>query len=502
MNTRHKILNASEQSVAENDEAPDIRLRFDAGTIVLDGIGRDATNDSVPRAFHWDERIKRWRAPALAYRQVFAELIRKKIPHTDDARKYHEFDFIPKEIIELRPYQHAALAAWRVAGKRGVVVLPTGAGKTLVAEMAIAEVKRSALVVVPTLDLMNQWYDGLLARFNAQVGLIGGGYYEIGAITVTTYSSAFRQMERIGNQFGLLIFDECHHLPSDIYRYAAELSIAPFRLGLTATPERADEGHQLLAQLVGAIVYRLEAQQLVGEFLADYKLTRVAVELTPAERIAYERERKIYREFLQRERINFATLDGWSQFVMRSARSNDGRRAMLAYRESKRIALGTEAKLIALAEIFAAHPNERLIVFTAENDIVYRISREFLIPSITHETPIKERRMWLQHFNEGSVLALATSKVLNEGVNIPEASVAVVLSGSGSTREHIQRLGRILRPAPGKHAVLYEVVTRDSSEERTAERRNDARQFQTSPAAQDELHEGVFDFTDTEDVDI
>ena len=454
------------------------RLRFDAGTIVLDGPAREA--ERVPRAFRWDERVRRFRAPAHLYRQVFAELVREKVAHEDAARGYHEFDFAPKEEIAPRPYQQQAIEAWRAAGRRGVVVLPTGAGKTLVAEMAIADVRRSTLVVVPTLDLMNQWYDALLARFRAEVGLIGGGYYEVGAITVTTYSSAFRHMERIGNQFGLLVFDECHHLPSSIYRYAAELAIAPFRLGLTATPERADDNHNLLDQLVGACVFRREAQELAGGYLADYEVVRVPVELLAEERTAYERERRIYREFLVRENISFAQLDGWTRFVMRSARTPEGRRAMLAYRESKRISLGTETKLLALRRILADHPQERAIVFTAENDIVYRISREFLIPAITHETPIKERRFWIEAFNKGEVLALATSKVLNEGVNIPEASIAIVLSGSGSTREHIQRLGRILRPAPTgktKQAVLYEVVTTDTAEERTAERRNDARQF-------------------------
>src|SRR3712207_8885166 len=111
--------------------------------------------------------------------------------------------------------------------------------------MAIERVKRSTLVVVPTLDLMNQWYDLLLSSFEAEVGLIGGGFYEVGALTVTTYASAFRFMERLGAQFGLAVFDECHHLPSSVYRYAAEMSIAPFRPGLTATPQRADGADQL-----------------------------------------------------------------------------------------------------------------------------------------------------------------------------------------------------------------------------------------------------------------
>jgi superfamily II DNA or RNA helicase len=479
------VMNQSETvRKAHGTEAGEFCLRFDAGTLVLEGASREAY---APRAFRWDERIQRWRAPAHAYRQVFAELVRSGLPHRDEARGYYEFDFRLSEKIEARPYQQQAIEAWRTAGRRGVVVLPTGAGKTLVAEMAITDVRRSTLVVVPTLDLMNQWYDGLLARFDAEIGLIGGGYYEIGAITVTTYSSAFRHMERIGNRFGLLVFDECHHLPSDVYRYAAELAIAPFRLGLTATPERADEGERLLTELVGQTVFRREAQELAGEYLADYKLVRINVELTSGERADYERERKIYREFLTRERIDFSELDGWQQFIMRSARTSEGRRALLAYRESKRIALGTEAKLLALADILNRHPTERLIVFTAENDIVHRISELFLIPAVTHETPIKERREWLQAFNDGRVLALATSKVLNEGVNIPEASVAVVLSGSGSTREHIQRLGRILRPAPGKQAVLYEVVTSDTAEERISERRSNVRQFQAQRESRENL---------------
>ena len=150
---------------------------------------------------------------------------------------------------------------------------------------------------------------------------------------------------------------------------------------------------------------------------------------------------------------------------------------MLAYRESKRIALGTDSKLRALSELLARHKTERTIIFTAENEMVYRISEKFLIPAITHQTGIKERREWLEAFNSGDVLALATSKVLNEGVNIPEAAVAIVLSGSGSTREHIQRLGRILRHQPGKQAVLYEVIASETTEEGISERRGSSNQF-------------------------
>jgi superfamily II DNA or RNA helicase len=449
-------------------------LRFDAGTLLLDGAGAGAR---VPSPLRWDARVMRWRAPAWAYRQVVSELVREKTPYEDHARAYHQFDFPTKFISEPRPYQREAIEEWRRASHCGVVVLPTGAGKSLVAQMAVEQVKRSTLVVVPTLDLMNQWYDLLLSCFQAEVGLIGGGYFEIGALTVTTYASAFRFMERLGNRFGLVVFDECHHLPGNIFRHAAEMCIAPFRLGLTATPERTDGGDALLEQLVGPFVFRRETHELAGEYLSDYTVVRLRVELSEEERAAYERERDIFRGFLREKGIGLSSLHGWQMFVAASARTPEGRRAMMAYRESKRIALGTDSKLRVLAELFQRHRREKVLVFTAENEMVYRISRRFLVPAITHETGVKERRAWLEAFNGGAVLALVTSKVLNEGVNIPDASVAVVLSGSGSTREHVQRLGRILRKFPGKEAILYEVVTQDTTEENISRRRGAGEQF-------------------------
>lgn len=463
-----------------------LKLKFDSGTLILEGADENA---SLPKAFVWDNRTRHFRAPAFRYRDIIKEFIRTKTPYEDEAKAYATFDFKQKFHVEPRHYQTSSIEAWRTNERCGVIVLPTGAGKTHVATMAIEMCKRQTLVVVPTLDLMNQWYDLLISTFNAEIGLIGGGFYEIGAITVTTYASAFRHQERLGNQFGLVIFDEAHHLPSEGYKYAAEFAIAPFRLGLTATPERADGGEDFLENLIGKFVYRLEAQELAGEFLADYTIERIEVELSDEERESYKRERQIYTDFRRAKNLPYGQ-EGWRMFLIHSARSEDGRRAMKAYRNYKKIALGTDSKLHVLQDLLIRHKHHKVLIFTAENEMVYRISNDYLIPAITHETNVKERKFWLDAFNNGDVLALATSKVLNEGVNIPDASVAIVLSGSGSSREHIQRLGRILRKKGDKQATLYEVVTRNTTEEYTSQKRSDVRQFQD---AKTRGERGLFD---------
>ena len=132
-------------------------------------------------------------------------------------------------------------------------------------------------------------------------------------------------------------------------------------------------------------------------------------------------------------------------------------------------ALETKRRL--LEKLLARHGEDRVLIFTNDNETVYRISRDFLIPAITHQTKVKERHETLGRFNAGDYPFLVTSKVLNEGVDVPAANIAIVLSGSGTVREHVQRLGRILRPAAGKTATLYEVVARETGEEFVSTRR-------------------------------
>jgi superfamily II DNA or RNA helicase len=309
--------------------------------------------------------------------------------------------------------------------------------------------------------------------FGDPIGLVGGGDHDVQDLTVTTYDSAHLHMEHLGARFGFVVFDECHHLPSESYAHAARACIAPFRLGLTATPERSDGREAALQKLVGPLVYQKDIVDLSGEYLADYDTNQIIVDLTPDERAEYDAERSIYRGFVTSHGIRMSQPSGWSDFVMHSARSKEGRRAMAAYRRQRELAFAAPGKLDELAKLLHTHRKDRAIVFTQDNRTAYLVSTMFLVPCITHQTKVKERSEILRGLSSGAYGVVATSKVLNEGVDVPEANVAIVLSGSGSVREHVQRLGRILRKGQDKHAILYELVTGNTTETMTSDRRRE-----------------------------
>lgn len=444
-------------------------LSFDRGTLLLHPPppGKAWIDYAV-----WDDRVERFRVPALYYRRLMETLQSEGVTLVDQAREFSPLTLVPA--VEMTPYAHQreALAAWVGAGRQGVVVLPTGAGKTYVAQLAMQATRRSTLIVVPTLDLMHQWYAHLLAAFpDTAVGLLGGGAHDRTPILVATYDSAAIYAEALGNQYALLICDECHHLPSEFTRVIAEFSIAPYRLGLTATPERSDGKHADLQQLLGPEVYRTSATALSGSVLAAHRIVPMTVKLSLLERQRYETLIETRNQFLQSQGIRLGSLTGWQAFMKASARSRAGRSAMLAHREARAIAFGTAGKLRVLGDLLAQHVGARTLVFTDDNAMVYRVSREFLLPAITHKTAVKERHDILQRFRSGDYPVIVTSRVLNEGVDVPEASIAIVLSGTGSQREYIQRLGRILRRGEGKLALLYEVIAEATSEENVSRRR-------------------------------
>ena len=372
-----------------------------------------------------------------------------------------------------RPFQTEALESWRGGGGRGLVVLPTGAGKSQVALMAMDDIRRDTLVVAPTLDLVAQWRDLIRTSFGCSVGVIGGGEYRVEPITVTTYDSAHMHMEHLGARFGLVVFDECHHLPGDAYALAAQCCLAPFRLGLSATPERADGRHQQLMSLIGPSIYRCDVGELAGDYLAQYSVEKILVELAPEERQRYDEARQVYLDFIRSQGIRMGSPDGWSQFIIRSSVSVAGRRAMKAYQTQKQLAFAAPSKLNYVEHLLHEHRHDRVLLFTERNQSAYEISRRFLVPVITHQTSISERTDILHAFARGTYNALVTSKVLNEGVDIPDANVGIIISGSGSVREHVQRLGRILRKKRDKHATLYELVANDTAELSTSTRRRE-----------------------------
>jgi superfamily II DNA or RNA helicase len=445
-------------------------LSFDRGTLILHPPPRGKA--WIDYAV-WDDRVERFRIPALHYRQLLQALRAEGTAVLDQAREFQELAL--DAAVEMTPYPHQreALAAWFQAGRTGVVVLPTGAGKTYLAQMAIQATQRSTLVVVPTLDLMHQWYAHLLAAFpDASVGLLGGGSHDRTPLLVATYDSAAIYAEALGNQYALLVCDECHHLPSDFLRVVAEYSLAPYRLGLTATPERTDGRHLDLQALLGPQVYRAAPADLAGTVLSTHQIVQLKVRLSQRERQRYDALIETRNHFLRQQGIRLGSLHGWQDFVKASARSRAGRSAMLAHREARSIAFGTAGKLRVLADLLTQHHPARTLIFTDDNATVYRISHEFLLPAITHKTPVKERHAILSGFRTGEYPVVVTSRVLNEGIDVPEASIAIVLSGTGSSREYIQRLGRILRRGEGKLAVLYEVIAEATTEEHTSRRRS------------------------------
>ncbi|MEI7892266.1 MAG: DEAD/DEAH box helicase family protein [Myxococcales bacterium] len=453
-----------------------VSLSFVAGTLEVRGWPDPGPAVS---GLIWDPRSQCHRAAASAFSAVVRALMHAGIPFEDHARRYGDLSTPPRAHREPRPFQLEALEAWRRAGGRGVVVLPTGAGKTHVAELAIDLARRDALVVAPTLDLVRQWHEQLGSTFRVPVGVVGGGDYELHPLTVTTYDSAYLHMENLGARFGTVVFDECHHLPSPSYVLAARACLAPFRLGLTATPERGDGRDALLTELIGPVVYRKDIVELSGDYLAEYETERITVDLSPEERAEHDAERSIYIAFLRANDIRMPA--GWSRFVSLSCRGTDGPRAMTAYCRQRQLALAAPGKLDYLDHLLWVHRDGRALVFTNDNATAYTVSRRFLVPVITHQTKVRERTAILKGLADGTYGVVVTSRVLNEGVDIPDANVAIVLSGTSSVREHVQRLGRILRKREGKRAVLYELVTANTSETSSSDRRRDHSAYRSNP---------------------
>ena len=378
-----------------------------------------------------------------------------------------------------RDYQDEALERWDAAGKRGSVVLPTGSGKSFVAVLAMARLAegagpagatRGACVVAPTRALLGQWFAQLADAFGARrVGAFYGDEKDPREITVTTYHSAFNLLERWGRQFQLLVLDEVHHLADTAggeprgWHDALRIAPAPFRLGLTATyPDGRD---QELQELVGPPVYRRRIGEMVDAELADFAVERRFVALTPSEEERYRRAQEIFEAYTNDwGEAEPETL--WKRFMAETRSDPRARRAFRAYRERERIVALARNKLREAGRILRLFPAERAILFCGSAEGAEALSRHFCLPLITAATPTSERKRILDWVEDGTVRGVVSVRVLDEGWDVPAAKVGIVLGDTtrGGRRQHVQRLGRLLRRQGDQVASLFEIVAAGTHE--------------------------------------
>ena len=448
-----------------------MRLTFDRGTLLIVGSPTPALAHTIPGAL-WDPRVRAYRCPAHLVESVRAALAASGVPFSDEVSARRMAAPGCRTSIDIRPYQRAAITAWDLAGRRGVVALPTGSGKTRMAIAVIAETAVSTLCLVPTRVLLEQWIRVVRELTGYEPGVFGDGERTLRPITVATFESAWRNMDVIGDRFGLLIVDEAHHFGSGIRDEALEMSTASLRLGLSATPPTSGAGERL-ASLLGPAVYELSVRDLAGTFLAPFDEIVIHVDLDPVERREYFQLTNTFRDAMTRFR-RFHPHASWDDFVRAAGQTDDGRRAIAAFYRTRKLLAYPTAKRIALARLLSLHRQARTLVFVADNETAYAVAREHLIMPLTCDIGRKERERALFLFREGQLRALVSAQVLNEGLDVPDAEVGIVVAGRCGEREHIQRIGRLLRPSVGKRALVYELVARNTREVREGERRRKA----------------------------
>ena len=450
-------------------------IRFDAGTLTLQGLSANAVKllfSDVP--WIWDPRSECWRCDGLHHRRI-AEISRLcQIDLDAPIASKTSVVFPNLNLPPLRVEQQNGLAAW-LATRSGVVVMPTGTGKTEVALQAMAESRCTTLIVAPVRDLMYQWHRRILRGLGYDAGILGDSVVNLREVTVTTYASACIHMPKIGDRFDLLIFDECHHLSGPIRSDAARQSIATQRLGLTATLESTDSAMRHIEHLIGPVVYRLPISEVRGKTLADYDVIRIPVKLNPPERARYDLLAEQIASYVYQRREEDPAFQ-WKDLSAESLVDGTASQILKAFREKESIEERAEEKFRVLEDLFRLHLGSPMIVFTGSNLMAREISVRFLLPCLLSHCGKRERLDYLEGLRDGVYPALIANQVLDEGVDLPEVKVAIILGGKATTRQAKQRLGRILRRQGDSRATLYEVVTEDTNEVKRSRkrRRNDA----------------------------
>ncbi|MBT7802650.1 MAG: DEAD/DEAH box helicase [Microbacteriaceae bacterium] len=386
------------------------------------------------------ERDDQGRFPLAAWSRglIKQELLKKGWPASDHAGftegEPHDIGLTAGE-WSLRDYQLEAVRRFAASGS-GVVVLPCGAGKTLVGAGVMAELDTTTLILVTNTVSARQWRAELLARTSLtedEIGEYSGSVKEIKPVTIASYSimAAKRKGEfaHLGildaKNWGLVVYDEVHLLPAPVFQLTAQLQ-ARRRLGLTATLVREDGREGDVFSLIGPKRFDVPWKQLEAEgYIAPATCVEIRLELPAAQRLEY-------------------------------ASSTD--------KERFRLASTSPSKSALVSELLALHPDDPTLIIGTYLEQIEALSEGLEIPMITGDTPVPEREELYQAFRSGAITRLVVSKVANFSIDLPEASVAIQVSGSfGSRQEEAQRLGRILRPkADGRPALFYTLVARDT----------------------------------------
>ena len=355
----------------------------------------------------------------------------------------HEID-LRQDGWSLRDYQRlAAEGFWH--GGSGVVVLPCGAGKTIVGAAAMAHAKATTLILVTNTVAARQWRDELIARTTLteeEIGEYSGAKKEIRPVTIATYQVMTTRKKGLyahldlfdAHDWGLIIYDEVHLLPAPIFRFTADIQ-SRRRLGLTATLVREDGMEGEVFSLIGPKRFDVPWKEIESQgYIAPADCVEVRVTLTDHERLSYA-----------------------------TAEQDERYRVCATTMTKKNVA-------IALAE---HHKNDQVLVIGQYIDQIDEIAAELGAPVIKGETPIKERERLYGEFRSGAIKLLVVSKVANFSIDLPEASIAIQISGTfGSRQEEAQRLGRVLRPkSDGRGARFYSLVARDTLDQDYAQNR-------------------------------
>jgi DNA excision repair protein ERCC-3 len=345
---------------------------------------------------------------------------------------------------KIRPYQElAAEGFWH--GGSGVVVLPCGAGKTIVGAAAMAHAKATTLILVTNTVAARQWREELLRRTTLnedEIGEYSGAKKEIRPVTIATYQVMTKKKNGVyahldlfdTHDWGLIIYDEVHLLPAPIFRFTADIQ-SRRRLGLTATLVREDGMEGEVFSLIGPKRFDVPWKEIEAQgYIAPAECIEVRVNLTEAERLSY---------------------------------------ATAEPEERYRYCATTRTKRDVVEELVGLHAGEQILVIGQYIDQLDDLSETLGVPVIKGETPIKEREKLFAAFRSGEITCLVVSKVANFSIDLPEATIAIQVSGAfGSRQEEAQRLGRILRPkADGRGAKFYSVVSRDTIDQDFAQNR-------------------------------